>query len=122
MYDCLPAVWDSEIAVVTEQQYGVFSKFNSYSEALIGVTVFETVIEYAEKGYGDVEGTNPDASAEGGAEGGDGGGTEGGDTTAQTPDGEGGDDTTKTEPKEETKNPIEYEEVKDDPETTSVGD
>jgi len=111
-----------EIAVVTEQQYGVFSKFNSYSEALIGVTVFETVVEYAEKGYGDVEGTNPDASAEGGTEGGDGGGTEGGDTTAQTPDGEGGDDTTKTEPKEETKNPIEYEEVKDDPETTSVGD
>lgn len=112
-----------EIAVVTEQQYGVFSKFNSYSEALIGVTVFETVIEYAEKGYGDVEGTNPDAGAEGGSsEGGDGGGTEGGETTAQTPDGEGGDDTTKTEPKEETKNPIEYEEVKDDPETTSVGD
>jgi len=111
-----------EIAVVTEQQYGVFSKFNSYSEALIGVTVFETVIEYAEKGYGDVEGTNPDAGAEGGTEGGDGGGTEGGNTTAQTPDGEGADDTTKTEPKEETKNPIEYEEVKDDHETTSVGD
>lgn len=111
-----------EIAVVSEQQYGVFSKFNSYSEALIGVTVFEKVIEYAEKGYGDVEGTNPDAGAEGGTEGGDGGGTEGGETTAQTPDGEGGDDTTKTEPKEETKNPIEYKEVKDDPETTSVGD
>jgi len=119
-----------EIAVVTEQQYGVFSKFNSYSEALIGVTAFETIIEYAEKGYGDVEGTNTDASAEGGdgvgteggTEGGDGGGTEGGDTTAQTPDGEGGDDTTKTEPKEETKNRIDYEEVKDDPQVTSVGD
>lgn len=107
-----------EVAVITEQQYGVFSKFNSYTESLIGVTVFETVVEYAEKGYGDVEGTNPDA----GSEGGDGGNTEGGDTTAQTPDGEGGDDTTKTETKEETKNPIEYEEVKDDPETTSVGD
>jgi len=107
-----------EVAVITEQQYGVFSKFNSYTESLIGVTVFETVIEYAEKGYGDVEGTNPDA----GSEGGDGGSTEGGDTTAQTPDGEGGDDTTKTETKEETKNPIEYEEVKDDPEATSVGD
>ena len=115
-----------EVAVITEQQYGVFSKFNSYSESLIGVTVFETVIEYAEKGYGDVEGTNPDAGAEGESkgesEGGDGGGTEGGETTVETPDGDGGEDTTKTEPKEETKNPIEYKEVKDDPETTSVGD
>lgn len=107
-----------EVAVITEQQYGVFSKFNSYSESLIGVTVFETVIEYAEKGYGDVEGTNPDAGSEEGG----GGGTEGGETTAETPDGDGGEDTTKTEPKEETKNPIEYEKVKDDPETTSVGD
>ena len=115
-----------EVAVITEQQYGLFSNLNTYSEAIFGVTAFETIIEYAEKGYGDVEGTNPDAGAEGGdgggTEGGDGGGTEGGDTTAQSPDVEGGDDTTKTETKEETKNPIDYEEVKDDPQATSVGD
>ena len=48
-----------EIAVVTEQQYGVFSSFNKFTKAAFGVEAFETIIEYAENGYGDIEGVEP---------------------------------------------------------------
>lgn len=48
-----------EIAVISEQQYGVFSKANEFTETVLGVTAFESVIKYAEEGYGDVEGTGP---------------------------------------------------------------
>jgi hypothetical protein len=88
-----------EIAVVSEQQYGIFSNANIYTEALFGVAAFDTIVKYAEEGYGDVEGTNPS---------GDG-------------DGEGGDDGT-TSTGDNSKNPIKYEEVKDDPQVSSVGD
>jgi hypothetical protein len=48
-----------EIAVVTEQQYGVFSSFNKFTKAAFGVEAFDTIVEYAENGYGDIEGTGP---------------------------------------------------------------
>ena len=48
-----------EIAVVTEQEYGAFSKFNRFTESLLGISTFEGVREYAEKGYGDIKGSNP---------------------------------------------------------------
>lgn len=48
-----------EIAVISEQQYGVFSTANEFTETVLGVTAFESVIKYAEEGYGDVEGTGP---------------------------------------------------------------
>ena len=87
-----------EIAVVSEQQYGIFSNANIYTEALFGVAAFDTIVEYAEEGYGDVEGTNPSG------------------------DGEGGGDGTATTTGDNSKNPIKYEEVKDDPQVSSVGD
>lgn len=48
-----------EIAVVTEQEYGAFSKFNRFTESLLGISTFEGVREYAEKGYGDIKGSSP---------------------------------------------------------------
>lgn len=48
-----------EIAVVTEQEYGIFSKVNGFTESIIGVSTFGSVRTYAEEGYGDVEGTGP---------------------------------------------------------------
>ena len=48
-----------EIAVVTEQEYGAFSKFNRFTESVLGVSTFEGIREYAEKGYGDIKGSNP---------------------------------------------------------------
>ena len=48
-----------EIAVVTEQEYGVFSKFNRFTESVLGISTFEGIREYAEKGYGDIKGSNP---------------------------------------------------------------
>lgn len=54
-----------EVAVITEQQYGVFSAANTFTETVLGVTTFDNVIEYAEKGYGDVEGTGPVEDTEG---------------------------------------------------------
>ena len=48
-----------EIAVVTEQEYGAFSKFNRFTESPLGISTFEGVREYAEKGYGDIKGSNP---------------------------------------------------------------
>ena len=48
-----------EIAVVTEQEYGAFSKFNSFTESLLGISTFEGIREYAKKGYGDIKGSNP---------------------------------------------------------------
>jgi hypothetical protein len=60
-----------EIAVVSEQEYGVFSKFNQFTESTLGVSSFKSVIRYAEEGFGDIEGTSP--SSEGEGESGDGG-------------------------------------------------
>jgi len=48
-----------EIAVVTEQEYGAFSKFNRFTESVLGISTFEGIREYAEKGYGDIKGSNP---------------------------------------------------------------
>ena len=48
-----------EIAVVTEQEYGAFSKFNRFTESVLGISTFEDIREYAEKGYGDIKGSNP---------------------------------------------------------------
>jgi len=48
-----------EIAVVTEQEYGVFSKVNGFTESVMGISTFDGVRKYAEEGYGDVEGTGP---------------------------------------------------------------
>ena len=48
-----------EIAVVTEQGYGAFSKFNRFTESVLGISTFEGIREYAEKGYGDIKGSNP---------------------------------------------------------------
>jgi hypothetical protein len=48
-----------EIAVVTEQEYGAFSKFNRFTESVLGISTFEGVREYAEKGYGDIKGSSP---------------------------------------------------------------
>lgn len=48
-----------EIAVISEQQYGVFSTANAFTETVLGVTAFDSVIKYAEEGYGDVKGTGP---------------------------------------------------------------
>src|SRR5210317_290260 len=45
-----------EIAVVSEQEYGVFSKFNQFTESTLGVSSFKSVIRYAEEGFGDIEG------------------------------------------------------------------
>lgn len=64
-----------EIAVVSEQEYGVFSKFNQFTESALGFSSFKSVIRYAEEGFGDIEGTGPPSEGEGGegGEGGDGG-------------------------------------------------
>ena len=48
-----------EVAVITEQEYGAFSKFSGFTQSLLGVTTFDNVRKYAEEGYGDVEGTGP---------------------------------------------------------------
>lgn len=48
-----------EIAVVTEQEYGAFSKFNRFTESVLGISTFEGIREYAEKGYGDIKGSSP---------------------------------------------------------------
>jgi hypothetical protein len=64
-----------EVAVVTEQEYGVFSSMNEFSESIFGVSPFGAIVEYAEKGYGDIEGTG----LEGGGENGDGGSGNGGE-------------------------------------------
>lgn len=55
-----------EIAVVSEQEYGVFSKFNQFTQSTLGASAFENIVEYAEEGYGDVEGTGPPSEGEGG--------------------------------------------------------
>src|SRR5210317_113979 len=57
-----------EIAVVSEQEYGVFSKFNQFTESTLGVSSFKSVIRYAEEGFGDIEGTGPSSEGEGGDE------------------------------------------------------
>lgn len=66
-----------EVAVVSEQQHGIFSKFNQFTESTMGISTFENVIKYAEEGYGEIEGTTPSdgtgPSNGGGGEGGDGG-------------------------------------------------
>ena len=66
-----------EIAVVTEQQYGVFSAINGFTELAFGTEIFESVVEYAENGYGDIAGK----PASGGSEGVQGGATSGGGKT-----------------------------------------
>ena len=48
-----------EVAVITEQEYGAFSKFSGFTQSVLGVTTFDNVRKYAEEGYGDVEGTGP---------------------------------------------------------------
>lgn len=45
-----------EIAVVTEQQYGVFSTINKFTDLAFGAEVFKSIVEYSEKGYGDIKG------------------------------------------------------------------
>ena len=57
-----------EIAVVSEQEYGVFSKFNQFTESTLGFSSFKSVIKYAEEGFGDIEGTGPPSKGEGGDE------------------------------------------------------
>ena len=57
-----------EIAVVSEQEYGVFSKFNQFTESALGFSSFKSVIRYAEEGFGDIEGTGPSSEGEGGDE------------------------------------------------------
>ena len=64
-----------EIAVVSEQEYGVFSKFNQFTESTLGVSSFKSVIRYAEEGFGDIEGTSPSSEGESG-DGGEGGNEE----------------------------------------------
>jgi flagellar biosynthesis GTPase FlhF len=52
----------TEIAVVAEQEHKVFSNLNDFTETTIGFQPFggvtEAIVEYAEKGYGDVVGTS----------------------------------------------------------------
>ena len=60
-----------EIAVVSEQEYGVFSKFNQFTESTLGVSSFKSVIRYAEEGFGDIEGTDPPSEGEGSESGGE---------------------------------------------------
>lgn len=52
----------TEIAVVAEQEHKVFSNLNNFTENTIGFQPFggvtEAIVEYAEKGYGDVVGTS----------------------------------------------------------------
>lgn len=48
-----------EVAVVTEQEYGVFSKINKFTEIAFGISTFESIRKYAEEGYGDIEGSGP---------------------------------------------------------------
>ena len=60
-----------EIAVVSEQEYGVFSKFNQFTESALGFSSFKNVIRYAEEGFGDIEGTGPPSESEGGEGGGE---------------------------------------------------
>jgi len=48
-----------EVAVITEQEYGAFTKFSGFTESVLGVTAFDNVRKYAEEGYGDIEGTGP---------------------------------------------------------------
>jgi len=61
----------TEIAVVAEQEHQVFSNLNDFTETTIGFQPFggitEAVVEYAEKGYGDVVGTSEEGY-EGGEE------------------------------------------------------
>lgn len=64
-----------EVAVVIEQEYGVFSSINEFSESIFGVSPFGSIEEYAEKGYGDIEGTGPEVEGEKG----DGGSGNGGE-------------------------------------------
>jgi hypothetical protein len=65
----------TEIAVVAEQEHKVFSNLNDFTETTIGFQPFggvtEAIVEYAEKGYGDVIGTSEE-----GYEGGEGEGEE----------------------------------------------
>ena len=66
----------TEIAVVAEQQHKVFSNLNDFTQTTIGFQPFggitETIVGYAENGYGDIEGTSEEGSE--GGEGGEGGG------------------------------------------------
>ena len=57
-----------EIAVVSEQEYGVFSKFNQFTESTLGFSSFKNVIRYAEEGFGDIEGTGPPSEGDGAGE------------------------------------------------------
>ena len=61
----------TEIAVVAEQEHQVFSSLNDFTETTIGFQPFsgvtEAIVEYAEKGYGDVVGTSEEGY-EGGEE------------------------------------------------------
>jgi len=59
----------TEIAVVAEQEHQLFSNLNDFTENTIGFQPFssvtDTIVEYAEEGYGDVIGTS-DEDYEGG--------------------------------------------------------
>jgi len=60
----------TEIAVVAEQEHQVFSNLNNFTETTIGFQPFggvtEAIVEYAEKGYGDVVGTSEEGYEGGG--------------------------------------------------------
>ena len=46
----------TEIAVVVEQEHGIFSSLNDFAQVATGFQPFNTIIDYAENGYGDIKG------------------------------------------------------------------
>ena len=103
----------TEIAVVAEQEHQIFSNLNDFTETTIGFQPFggvsEAIVEYAEKGYGDVIGTSEEGY-EGGEEGEDEGsvGEEGEGEASDEAEGNEG------EPKEENNEETEGEAVKEE--------
>ncbi|MDB4761390.1 hypothetical protein OAG04_00100 [bacterium] len=108
----------TEIAVVAEQEHKVFSNLNDFTETTIGFQPFggvtEAIVEYAEKGYGDVVGTSEEGyegSEEGEGEGSSGEEGEGETSNEETSnEGEGNEG----EPTEENNKEGEGEAVKEE--------
>tara|TARA_R110001606_G_scaffold114217_1_gene241624 strand:- start:1165 stop:2052 length:888 start_codon:yes stop_codon:yes gene_type:complete len=46
----------TEIAVVVEQEHGIFSSLNDFAQVATGFQPFNTIVDYAENGYGDIKG------------------------------------------------------------------
>ena len=80
----------TEIAVVAEQEHQIFSNLNDFTESTMGFQPFssvtDTIVNYAENGYGDVIGTSEEGYEGEGGEGGKGEGGEG-----EGGEGEGGE-------------------------------